>query len=149
MSPPILSKPSRAAHLAIAFITIGSLIMVSCAVWYVWMINHLPTDAAGTHNDAPFYWCALFFFNGLTLFLIGLAVGSIGRAARKAELPPEVPPGEMTAQPAVTAPAPQAAAPYSPAARPGQVAIPGQPLATTVNPTVPTVAPTAPTARVR
>jgi hypothetical protein len=138
MSPPILSKPSKAATLAIAFVTIGALIMVSCTVWYVWMVNHQPADAGGTHSDAPFYWCALFFFNGLTVFVIGLAIGRIGRSARRAELPPEVSPNQPTAQPAVASPILQ------PTAANGQAVYPGQPVAA-----VPPVAPTAPTAQVR
>jgi hypothetical protein len=115
------------------------------------MANHQPSPDQ-PHNDAPFYWCAAFFLSGLTLFAIGLALGRIGRSARKAELPPEVPAGERTAQPAVTTPAAaQQAVAKGPtvvpgqAVAPGQVAVPGQPPAVaTPGPAVPPVAPTAP-----
>ncbi len=141
--PPVMSKPSRAAHLAIAYVTLGALIMVWNGIWYAWMVNHQPA-ADQPHNDGAFYWCAAFFFSGLTLFVLGLVLGRIGRAARRAELPPEVS-GERTAQPAVAAPPVMQPAPLNgQAVLPGQVAVPGQPVAA-----VPPVASTAPTARVR
>ena len=57
MPPPVMSKPSKAAHMAIAYVTLGSLLMVWSAIWYFWMVNHqAPADQP--HNDAPFYWCA-------------------------------------------------------------------------------------------
>jgi hypothetical protein len=147
MAPPILSKPSKAAHLAIGFVTLGSLLMVWSAIWFVWMYNHqTPMEAGQSSSDAPYYWCAIVFFSGLTLFVIGFALGSIGRAARRAEMPPETS-GAPTAQPAVTA---QPTAVNGQAVVPGQPVIPGQPPAA-VQPvaTVPPVANTAPTARVR
>ncbi len=150
MPPPVMSKPSKAAHMAIAYVTLGSLLMVWSAIWYFWMVNHqAPADQP--HNDAPFYWCAVIFFTGLTVFVIGLALGRIGRAGRRAELPPDVPLGERTAQPAVTAPpVVQPTATNGQMVMPNQVAIPGQPVAA-VPPTaaVAPVAPTAPAARVR
>ncbi len=81
MPPPVMSKPSKAAHMAIAYVTLGALLMVWSAIWYCWMLNHqAPADQP--HNDAPFYWCAVVFFTGLTVFVIGLALGRIGRAGR-------------------------------------------------------------------
>ena len=149
--PPILSKPSKAAHLAIGFVTLGSLLMVWSTIWCIWMYNHnTPTDAGSAPNDAPYYWCAVIFFSGLTLFIIGFALGSIGRNARKAEMPPETS-GAPTAQPAVTS-QPMVTA-NGQAAVTGQPVIPGQPPAV-VQP-IPGVAPVAgaapvaPAARVR
>ena len=140
--PPILSKPSKAAFLAIAFVVVGALVMVNTAIYYFYVVNHQQPDP---QHDSSLYWCASFFFSGLTLFIIGLAVGRIGRSARHAEMPPEVAPGERTAQPAVTAqPVLQPNGANGQMVMPGQVAMPGQAVAP-----VPPVAATAPTARVR
>jgi hypothetical protein len=140
--PPILSKPSKAAHLAIGFVTLGSLLMVWSTIWCIWMYNHhTPTDAGQSPGDAPYYWCAVVFFSGLTLFVIGFALGNIGRNARKAEMPPESS-GAPTAQPAVTS-QPMVAA-NGQAAVAGQPVIPGQPTAAVQ--AVPGVAPVAPVA---
>lgn len=142
MLPPILSKPSKAALLAISFVTIGALVMVNTAIWYLYHSNNQPVPAPGEpHSDSFSYWCASFFFSGLTLFVIGFALGRIGRSARRAELPPEVS-SQPTAQPAVTAaPVAQPLAANGQAVMPGQVAIPGQPVAV---PPVAGVAPIAP-----
>jgi len=141
--PPIMSKPSRAAHMAIAFVTIGALVMVNTAIYYLYVRSHPPQP------DSVLYWIASIFFSGLTLFVIGFGLGSIGRAGRAAELPPEVAPGEKTAQPAVTAP-PMTASPNGQPVMPGAVAFPGQPVVS-MQPgaAIPPVAPTAPAARVR
>ncbi len=143
MAPPILSKPSKAAQMAIAFVTLGALVMVNTAMFYIYTINHPPADG---HNDSSLYWCYSFFFSGMTLFVIGLLLGRIGRSGRKAEMPPETS-GVPTGQPAVTS---QPMAVNNQAVVPGQPVIPGQPPAA-VQPvaTVPPVANTAPTARVR
>ena len=90
MAPPILSKPSKAAHMAIFYVTIGALLMVWSAVWYAWMIHKGSPDAGQPSSDGYMYLCYAIFFSGLTLFIIGLALGRIGRAARHAEMPPEV-----------------------------------------------------------
>jgi hypothetical protein len=137
MPPPILSKPSKAAHMAILYITFGALLMVWSGVWYAWMLHTGSPDAGQPRSDGYMYFCYAIFFSGLTLLVIGMALGRIGRAARKAELPPETS-GAPTAQPAVAAP---------PVAQP---MVPGQPTAV-VQPTaaVPPVAATAPVAQVR
>jgi len=142
---PILSKPSKAALLAIAFVTTGALVMVNTTIVHVYMLNHAPpAGSTETQSDYGYYWNAAFFFSGLTLFVIGFALGRIGRSPRKAELPPEVS-SHATAQPAVTAaPVVQPLAANGQAVIPGQVAIPGQPVAA-----VPSVAATAPVASVR
>jgi hypothetical protein len=80
---PIRSKPSSAAKVALAYITLGSLIEVWSAVWYIFLRH----DAA-SHSQETFYVCYGFLLTGLVLFVIGLAIGRIGRAARHAELPP-------------------------------------------------------------
>jgi hypothetical protein len=138
--PPIMSKPSKAAHMAIIYVTAGALLMVWSGVWYAWMLHQAPPDSGQPHHDGWFYICYAIFFSGLTLFVIGFALGRIGRAGRRAELPPEVT-TTHTAQPAV------ASQPVTQSAAPGQPVIPGQP-ATAVQPGAP-VAQVAPTATLR
>jgi hypothetical protein len=79
---PILSRPSSAAPTAVLYVTAGALIQVWTVIWYWYLYNHPPL------HDATYYWCYGFFLTGLTLFIIGLTLGRIGRAARHAELPP-------------------------------------------------------------
>jgi len=80
---PILSNPSFAARTAVIYITTGALIDVWSGIW-LWYLrdNH-------SAFDTRWYWCYGFLFTGLTLMLIGCAIGRIGRSARNAELPPE------------------------------------------------------------
>ncbi len=134
---PILSKPSSAARLAIVYITLGALTDVWSAIWYVYLNNHrdqlIDTNA--------WYWCYGFLLTGLTLIVIGLALGRIGRSARHAELPPE----EVTA---AAARAEQNAAARAPMMAPVNPAVPAQQLAngqvvsTAPVSTAPPVAPT-------
>lgn len=140
--PPIMSKPSKAAPMAIAFVTLGALVMVNTGIYYLYIRSHPP------QADSTYYWIASIFFSGFTLFAIGFGLGSIGRAARTAELPPEVAPGEKTAQPAVAAP--PAVAPNGQPVAPGAVAVPGQPTAVVqAGAAMRPVAPVAPTTQVR
>jgi hypothetical protein len=115
--PPILSKPSSAARMAVIYITVGALMVVWTIVWYLYLNSHEGSDALR-------YWCGGFFFTGVVLMVIGVTIGRIGRSARHAELPPEVNKNEHTAEPAVTAPQPGAA----PALPPGYFATPQYPL---------------------
>ena len=75
------TKTSGAARMAVIYITIGAVVDVWTTIWYIWMNRH------GTQSDGPYYWCYGFFFTGLTLIIIGLALGRIGRSARHAEAP--------------------------------------------------------------
>jgi hypothetical protein len=68
--------------MAVLYVTAGALIGVWTGTWYWYLHNHPPVE------DRPYYWCLGFFLTGLTLFVIGLTLGQIGRAARHAELPP-------------------------------------------------------------
>jgi hypothetical protein len=114
--PPILSKPSNAARMAVIYITLGALMVVWTAVWYVYLTRH-------PSNESLFFWCYGFFFSGVVLMVIGITIGRIGRSARHAELPPEVNKKEQTAEPAVTAPSPQPA-PAPGVMQPGYFAAP-------------------------
>lgn len=78
---PILSQPAFGPKLSIAFITGGSLI----DVWVlVWRYTVAPPELSAWQSFA--FWGLL--LTGATFLLIGFFLGSIGRAARAAELPP-------------------------------------------------------------
>jgi hypothetical protein len=79
----LLTKESSAAWAALAYITVGALMVVWTVVYFAFQWNH-----HGADGHASYYWCAGFLATGVTLFVIGLALGRIGRAARAAELPP-------------------------------------------------------------
>ncbi len=104
---PEPAKPSIAARLAIYYITIGALLDVWSAIYYAFYLRTAESD----HRT---FWCAGFFFTGLTLTIIGFTLGRIGRAARHADLPPD-PPRVPAPQPALPTTAP-AAIPAMPAA---------------------------------
>lgn len=114
------SKPSMAARMAIIYITIGALLGVWSGIWYFYLKRH-------DGSELLFYWCYGFFFTGLTLMIIGLALGRIGRAARHAEAPPDSPVPPRPAAPAtyfvpqgyIPTPQPPAAIPVPPAPPPG------------------------------
>jgi hypothetical protein len=76
-------KTSGAARMAVIYITTGAIMDVWTVLWFIWMKRHATTD------DGPYFWCYGFFLTGLTLLIIGLALGKIGRAARHAEAPSE------------------------------------------------------------
>ena len=96
------------------------------------------------HRAAWMYVCGAIFCCALAVFIIGFALGRIGRAGRRAELPPEVS-TTYTAQPAVAAQPLVQPAVLGQAVMPGQPVIAGQP-ATAVQAGAPVagVAPTAP-----
>ncbi len=99
------TQTSGGARLAVAYLTVGSIIDVWSALWFFWMRSH------GEGTDSQYFWCYGFFLTGLTLVIIGLALGRIGRSARQAEAPvdntasvaatPTTPP--LTAAPVPTA----------------------------------------------
>lgn len=78
---PILSS-SPSARMAIVYVTTGALVEAWSIIWYRWLATHPPA------NEATWYICYGFILTGLILFCIGLSLGWIGRAARKAEMPP-------------------------------------------------------------
>ena len=80
---PMLSQPSFGPRTALIYVTTGSLIDVWTGVWYFAFRN----PAAPLSNTATFWLCGL-FLTGLTLVIIGLLLGPLGRSARKVELPP-------------------------------------------------------------
>lgn len=126
---PMLSQPAFGPKASLGYITAGALIDVWVGAWY------LTRDHGMTRTD--WFWVAGLFLTGFTLLIIGLTLGSIGRAARKAELPP---PDATATEAAIQQTA--AAAGVTPAA----VATPVVAAGTPVAPAVPAVpAPAAPT----
>lgn len=81
---PLLSKPAFGPRTAIIYITIGSLIDVWTMVWY---FTYARGEQGNISRDT-WFWLAGLFLTGLTLIVIGILVGEIGRKARKAEMPP-------------------------------------------------------------
>lgn len=77
------SKQSTSATTSLVYITLGGLIDVWSVVYWFFLRNHGGSDIA-------YLYVAGFFFTGLVLFLIGLAVGRIGNSARPAETAPTV-----------------------------------------------------------
>ena len=119
------NQPSAAARTALVYITVGALTVIWTGVWYVYLRNHPP------ENGTIYYWCGGFMVTGITLTLIGLALGRIGRAAQRADLPPQqVPhPSDAEAPTAVVVPGQTVTAPAGPV-----VVTPGvgvRPMATT------------------
>lgn len=78
---PILSQPAFGPKLSIAFITGGALIDVWVLVW-----RYTIAPPALSPTQSFLFWGLL--LTGATFLIIGAFLGSIGRAARKAELPP-------------------------------------------------------------
>lgn len=90
----MLSKPAFGPRTAIIYITVGALIDVWTTVWYFAFAR----DEGGMTRNTQF-WLWGFFLTGLTLILVGVLLGHIGRAARRAELPPpETTPAEAQIQ---------------------------------------------------
>ncbi len=128
---PVLTKPSAAARMSLLYITVGALMIVWTAVTFAYYYQRPPSD------DRLWYVLTGLMLTGVTLLVIGLALGRIGRAARHAELPPpEVTPAvaatdQKAAQSGMAAPAvpaapaaPTRAVPTSPVA----AAVPSQPV---------------------
>lgn len=89
----MLSNPAFGPRVALIYVTVGALIDVWTIVYYFTVAR----DREMTH--VTWFWLSGLFFTGLTLVVLGLVLGPLGRAARKAELPPEeVTPSEATIQ---------------------------------------------------
>jgi hypothetical protein len=90
---PLLSHPAFGPRTAIIYITVGTLIDVWTTVWYFAFAR----DSTGEMTRNTQFWLLGLFLTGLTLILIGFFLGHIGRAARKAELPPKEAQADETA----------------------------------------------------
>lgn len=103
----MLSEPAFGPKLSIGLIIAGALLDVWTLVWRFTLAGDPLTPSAR-------FWYLGFLFTGLTFLFVGFFLGRIGRAARKAELPPpETVAAEATIQ--------QTAAAHPPAIVPGVV----------------------------
>ena len=73
------SKQASSATTSLKYLTLGALIDVWAIVYFFYLRSHNGSDIA-------FLYVYGFIFTGLVLFLIGLAVGRVGRSARSAEV---------------------------------------------------------------
>jgi hypothetical protein len=104
----IFNQPSSAGRTSLIYITLGAISVIWTGVWYIYLLNNPPE----AHSD--YYWCGGFLVTGLTLMLIGIMVGQIGRSARHADSPPqEVTQAIVSTLPAAVAPVAVTAAPNS------------------------------------
>jgi hypothetical protein len=78
----LFNQASTAARTSLVYITVGALTVIWTGIWYVYLYNNSPD------TNSVYYWCTGFLVSGLTLVLIGLGLGRIGRSARGADLPP-------------------------------------------------------------
>jgi hypothetical protein len=109
------NKPSAAARMALAYITVGALTVIWTGVWWA----YLRTQEVASVTS--YYFCVGFMLTGFTLLVIGLALGRIGRAARPADVGGVEVPGHGT-KPSETVPV--TAAPPPPPAPAGTAAPP-------------------------
>lgn len=77
---PVLSHPAFGPRTALGYVTVGALMCVWTGVWYWTRESEIVRST--------WFWVAGFFLTGLTLVFLGLIIGPLGRAARRAELPP-------------------------------------------------------------
>lgn len=105
------SKQASSATTSLKYLTLGALIDVWAIVSFFYLRSHDGSDVA-------YYWVYGFIFTGAALFLIGLAVGQVGRSARSAEVAP-TPTQQIITTPAVSpvAPVTFAASPNPPSAQ--------------------------------
>ena len=104
----LLKQASPAARTALAYVTVGTLIVIWSGVGFVYLYNYPPD------NTAVYYSSTGSLVTGLALVFIGLALGRIGRSARHADIPHVGTPVEVANVPldsTVTAPAEVTAAP--------------------------------------
>ncbi len=114
------NQSSSAARTPLVYITVGALIVIWTGVWYVHLFNNPP------ETNSVYYWCTGFLMTGLTLVLIGLGLGWIGRLAHPTDLPAAgVPIPAVIPQPTAAAPTPLVVPGTSTSA---PVAVNGQPL---------------------
>jgi hypothetical protein len=134
------NKPSAAARMALAYITVGALTVIWTGVWWA----YLRTQEVASVTS--YYYCVGFMLTGFTLLVIGLALGRIGRAARPADVGGiEVPshgtkPDETVPVTAAPPPPPAPPATSAPAAIPAVVV----PINPSAGNGLPAVVPTSP-----
>ena len=86
----ILTHPAFGPRASLIYITVGVLMDVWTAVWYFAFVRGQTTaDGAGSAmNNTVWFWLVGLFLTGTALVIIGILLGQIGQAARRAEMPP-------------------------------------------------------------
>ena len=82
------STQTQSAKMAVIYITVGALIDVWTGVYYFLILRPQAAQNPENGSQTSFFWVLGFFLTGLSLLVIGLLVGRIGQAARKAEVAP-------------------------------------------------------------
>lgn len=88
------TRQASSATTSLIYITLGALTAVWSAIYYFFLRGHGGTDVA-------YLYVSGFFLTGVVLFLIGIAVGRIGYAARPAEVAPTPTAQVITATPSM------------------------------------------------
>src|SRR5262245_40363845 len=119
---------SPAARTALIYVTIGALTIIWSGIWLVYLLMNPPA------GSGVFYVCAGFIISGTAVFLLGLGLGRLGRAARDAEISTvPVAPAAVVADAVVSdAGAAVGVAPSAPA----QVVVPASPVPSSPVPAV-------------
>jgi len=91
----LFHQSSSAARTALIYITVGALVVIWTCVWFVYLRNNPP------ESTAVYYLIGGLLVSGLALLGIGFGIGRIGRAARHADMPPEVATPVSPAAPAI------------------------------------------------
>lgn len=109
---PLLSHPAFGPRASLVYITVGSLLDIVVACWFIFMVDK---ERPFEENRVTYFVLTTLFLIGLTLMVIGLMLGRIGQAARRSELPPpEAVAPEMAVQrSAAVVPAPVSAPPVT------------------------------------
>ena len=124
---PLMTQPSSAAKMSLAYITLGALLIVWTTIWYF----YLRANPDGV-PDRTWYINYGLLASGVVFLIIGLAVGQIGRSARHAELPPPEASRQEAKIEQTAAARPVVVPPVASAQPPGT-----QPVATPANPAQP------------
>jgi hypothetical protein len=111
----LFNRSSSAARVALIYITVGAMIVIWTGVWCVFLHNNPPD------TTSVYYLVGGLLVTGLTFLGIGFGLGSIGRAARHADMPAEV------AAPALVVPAANPPGPVAPV-------VPSAPIASVATP---------------
>ena len=82
MAPNTVRQPSPSTGIAIMYITVGVLMTIWAAVWY-YFLNHREEVA----YDWKYFVCIGLLLSGVSIAVIGLLVGRIGREAQHADIP--------------------------------------------------------------
>ena len=103
------SNQTQSARMSVIYITAGALIDVWTAVYYFLILRPDANRNTDGGSDSSMFWVVGFFLTGLSLLVIGLLVGRIGKAAGKAEVAPTAAVPVATGVPAPLVNAPVAA----------------------------------------